>query len=372
MQLKLYENIKKYRKEKELTQEKLAEILGVSVGAVSKWENGNNTPDIMMLAALADLFDVSIDALLGYDAAPKKINDIVNVINEKTVSNRFDEAISLSNDALIRYPHDFSVIYASAMIYHVMAVQGKDKKAPKEAIRLFELAKDYLKQNDNSEINEYTINCMIATDYMLFDVKKALKISKENNFGGVNNAVIAAAYMKEGNTGEALNYATRGLISSLTGLFNSSINMILALSCKGRKKDIASALTLCDDNLSIIKMFSNDDKGYLDKFTALFLVIKAYLYGIIKDEKMSAICLENAKITAKRYDENFSNDLAKDLKFYYAKKETCYAVDSIGESAINGIGSFLSYQISMIKGLDKALLDRLLDSWNELSWEQRS
>lgn len=366
MQLKLYENIKSLRKEKGLTQEKLAEILGVSVGAVSKWENGNNTPDILMLASLADVFDVSIDALLGYDAAPKRIDDIVEAINSKTISNRFDEAISISNDALIRYPHDFSVIYASAMIYHVMAVQGKDKKVPKEAIRLFELAKNYLRQNNNPEINEYTINCMIATDYMLFDVKKALKISKENNFGGVNNAVIATAYMKDGDTAEALDYATRGLIGSLTSLFSSSINMMLALSCKGKKKDIESALILCDDNISIIKMFSGDDRGYFDKYSALSLVIKAYLYGLIKNEKMLKNCLESAKLTAKRYDELFSNDLAKDLRFYYAKKETFYAVDSIGESAVKGIGSFLSNQLSMIKGIDKKLLDRLLNNWNEV------
>lgn len=40
MKLKLHENIKNYRKEKGLTQEKLAEALGVTVGAVSKWGNG--------------------------------------------------------------------------------------------------------------------------------------------------------------------------------------------------------------------------------------------------------------------------------------------------------------------------------------------
>lgn len=365
MQLKLYENIKKFRKEKELTQEKLAEILGVTVGTVSKWENANNTPDIMMLATLAELFDVSIDALLGYDVTPKKINDIVDAINSCAISNRFDEAINISKDALMRYPHDFSVIYASAMIYHVMAVQGRDKRAPKEAIRLFELAKEYLRQNDNSEINEYTINCMIATDYMLFDVKKALRIFKENNFGGVNNALISTAYMEEGDIKEALDYSTRGLMSSLFGLFNSSINMILSLSFTGKKKDIESALILCDDNLNMIGMFSNDEEGYFDKFKALFLVIKAYLYGLMKDEKMSGTCLESAKTVARRYDENDSNDLAKDLKFYYSKKETYYAVDSIGDSAVKGIGAFLSNQITNIKGLDKKLTGRLFDSWNE-------
>lgn len=41
MQLKLSENIKKYRKDMDLTQEGLADTLGVTVGAVSKWENGD-------------------------------------------------------------------------------------------------------------------------------------------------------------------------------------------------------------------------------------------------------------------------------------------------------------------------------------------
>ena len=49
MKLKLHENIKAFRRERGLTQEKLAEALGVTVGAVSKWENGNNTPDIIII-----------------------------------------------------------------------------------------------------------------------------------------------------------------------------------------------------------------------------------------------------------------------------------------------------------------------------------
>ena len=40
MQVLLAENIRKYRREKKLTQEQLAEVMGVTVGAVSKWENG--------------------------------------------------------------------------------------------------------------------------------------------------------------------------------------------------------------------------------------------------------------------------------------------------------------------------------------------
>ena len=68
----------------------------------------------------------------------------------------------------------------------------------------------------------------------------------------------------------------------------------------------------------------------------------------------------------KKDDEKFSNDLAKDLRFYYSKKAAFYAVDSIGKSAVKGIGSFLSCQISMIKDSDKELLGRILDNWNEV------
>ena len=46
MEIKLAENIKKFRKERKLTQEQLAEAMGVSVSAVYKWESNQSTPEI--------------------------------------------------------------------------------------------------------------------------------------------------------------------------------------------------------------------------------------------------------------------------------------------------------------------------------------
>lgn len=60
--------IMRLRKEHGLTQEQLANALGISYQAVSKWETGNSCPDIATLPLLADLFSVSIDAL--FDRAP--------------------------------------------------------------------------------------------------------------------------------------------------------------------------------------------------------------------------------------------------------------------------------------------------------------
>ena len=53
------------RKKKNVTQEELAAELGVTAAAVSKWENSYTLPDILMLCALADYFQVTTDELLG-------------------------------------------------------------------------------------------------------------------------------------------------------------------------------------------------------------------------------------------------------------------------------------------------------------------
>lgn len=63
-------NLKQYRKQKQLSQEQLAEQLGITTQAVSKWECGLSYPDIDLLPQLADLFHVSIDALLRKAASP--------------------------------------------------------------------------------------------------------------------------------------------------------------------------------------------------------------------------------------------------------------------------------------------------------------
>lgn len=59
-------NIKEYRLKKGYTQEQLAYELGVSSQTVSRWENGMTYPDIVMLPIIAELFDTSIDNLMGY------------------------------------------------------------------------------------------------------------------------------------------------------------------------------------------------------------------------------------------------------------------------------------------------------------------
>ena len=63
MEIKICEIIKDLRKEKELGQEALADAMGVSVQAVSKWETGNSLPDVALLPRIASFFGVTVDYL---------------------------------------------------------------------------------------------------------------------------------------------------------------------------------------------------------------------------------------------------------------------------------------------------------------------
>ena len=67
MENKLAENIRTFRKQRALTQEQLAEVLGVTVGAVYKWEAKLSLPELSTIMELADFFDTSVDVLLGYE-----------------------------------------------------------------------------------------------------------------------------------------------------------------------------------------------------------------------------------------------------------------------------------------------------------------
>lgn len=71
-------NIAVLRKKKGITQEELANELGVSAQAVSKWENNSSCPDVSLLTKIADYFGVSVDALLRAQE-----EDIVDLAEEK-------------------------------------------------------------------------------------------------------------------------------------------------------------------------------------------------------------------------------------------------------------------------------------------------
>lgn len=90
--LKIGQKIKAKRRERDLTQEELATILGVTKAAVSKWENGESYPDITMLPQIAQLFRITMDELFDYAFTNKPLT-IVTEYHFGLSLDDFDESI---------------------------------------------------------------------------------------------------------------------------------------------------------------------------------------------------------------------------------------------------------------------------------------
>ena len=84
-------NILKYRKKSGLSQEELANKLGVTFQAVSKWENGKAAPDITFLPIMADVFECSIDDLFSY--IPKFRREELNTLPDDSVPEGMNKYI---------------------------------------------------------------------------------------------------------------------------------------------------------------------------------------------------------------------------------------------------------------------------------------
>lgn len=105
-------NIKRLRLKRQITQEQLSLAMGVSCAAVSKWERENTLPDISLLPLLANYFGVSIDELMGYDAAriEEEINRFFEEREKLFRAGNVAECTRLSEKAYREYPNDYRVM----------------------------------------------------------------------------------------------------------------------------------------------------------------------------------------------------------------------------------------------------------------------
>ncbi|HIS64044.1 MAG TPA: helix-turn-helix transcriptional regulator, partial [Candidatus Avoscillospira avistercoris] len=157
MKLSLSQNICKLRKANHLTQEQLAEALGVTFAAISKWERGAATPELTLIAQMADLFGVSMDVLVGFEVRNNHITAVEERIHNLQRSKQYGDAMAESESALLRYPNDFRIVYRAGEVYAFAGMEGKAEPHLRRCIALLEHAISLLSQNTGPEISEVSI-----------------------------------------------------------------------------------------------------------------------------------------------------------------------------------------------------------------------
>ena len=120
------------RRRRGVTQDELAEFMGVSKAAVSKWETEISYPDILLLPRLAAYFDLSIDELMGYEPQMDKegIRKMHRSIAEEFASGSFDMAVEHCREYAKKYYSCYPLLFqiASLLVNHsVMASDQQER-----------------------------------------------------------------------------------------------------------------------------------------------------------------------------------------------------------------------------------------------------
>ena len=339
METKLADNIRAERKKRCLTQEQLAEALGVTAGAVYKWESGLSVPELELLVELADFFDSSLDALLGYRMQDERIAAITDRLNELCRS-RDRAALVEAEKALKRWPNSFEIVYICAHVFLLFGAEAHDRGKLRRALELLEQARRLLAQNRDPEISELTICGRIADVWMeLGEQEKGVDILKENNAGGMFNdkiGVALAVYLRRPE--EAEPFLARALLQGLSMIFDTIAGYVFGFESRG---DNASAQAIVAWGISFLTGLKQEERApdFLDKMDAELHVVFAHTQLAAGQAEDARASVEKAAALARRFDAQPDYGLTA-LRFARLP-ENVSARDSLGATAAESIETLL-------------------------------
>ena len=334
MELTLAQNIRGYRKQRKMTQEQLSEVLGVTVGAVHKWESGLSVPELPMIVEMADFFDVSVDVLLGHRMKDNSLRSICGRLNEycRTLD---PVALSEAEKALGKYPHSFRIVISCAMVYMVFGTGNHDRKQLERAIDLLKQSRVLLAQNNDPRIGEATICGAMATVlFLLGKTDECLDLLKKNNAGGLFNDQIGMILAAFGNQGEeASGYLADALTGGVSTLLTSIIGYVFVFRSR---EDWKSALDILEWGMRILEGLMTDRKtGALIKTHAQMFALLSYVQEKAGKKEESEHSLREAFRLAAVFDSTPDYSLSE-MRFA-DNPESTVVFDIFGASAAGGI-----------------------------------
>ena len=352
MKLSLSENIRFFRKQRKMTQEKLAESLGVTVGAVYKWESGQSQPELNMLVEIADFFDTSVDVLLGYRIRDNRLDSALERMN--AYCQTLDPAaITEAEKILGKYPHSFRAVYGCAAVYLAYGAGSHDPQQLRRALELLEQAKVLLPQNDDPRVSEATIcgNLSVAW-FLLGEKEKSIELLRRNNAGGMFSSDIGALLSIFGNTPEeAAPFLSEALQSGLSCLLTAIAGYAFLFRSRN---DWASSMDILSWGIGLLAGLKAESKpDILEKIHAEMLVLLAYAQAKAGMQAEAEASIKAAKTMALRFDSMPDYSL-KAMRFAEDTDQTA-VFDIFGATASGSIDSLI------------ALLDdqSLADRWAE-------
>ncbi|MBQ8292456.1 MAG: helix-turn-helix transcriptional regulator [Bacilli bacterium] len=175
--------IKELRIEHDLTQEDLAEQLGVSIQAISRWENSITCPDISVLPILANMFDVTVDYLLDVDIKKKQqeINEIEAKYNKNCNVGKVEDNEKLLLEGLSKYPNNWVLKSSLLDTYftYVCRYERDDPKYQEYIDKTIKLGNEILNKCVLDNKRYFAMQILVYTYRWTNELEKAKEIVKK-------------------------------------------------------------------------------------------------------------------------------------------------------------------------------------------------
>lgn len=343
--------IKRLRRDRNITQEQLAEYLGISTGAISQWECDRTAPDISQLPVLANIFEVTTDSLLGVDVAnkEKEIETILETAYKHHSAGHAERAVPILEDALKKYPTSHKMMYRlasaySACVRQLQIIESEETRMHyrNEVIRLCE------KIRAESVDEQLRLYCSQLLCYTYEELGMADKI-RELAKGQADLWICSEAYMICASKGVERFKRCRNFVMSMVDFICHQLDRI-----QYSRNDDGSMMFSVEERIEIMKkipamfrLFIDDGNyGFYEERMALNGIELSELYAAAGDCENTLSFLESAAVWAAHNDTEYDPDgtytalLLRGKKFgrvsYNSQSNLCAQIlDELNESVFD-------------------------------------
>lgn len=212
------------RRSRGITQDELAEFLGVSKAAVSKWETESTYPDILLLSRLASYFDISIDELMGYEPQmdSREIRETYRRLTREFASLPFGQALDHCREYARKYFSCYPLLFqiASLMMNHSM-LAGSAHAAEQILEEAADLCRRVKTGSDDPNLGRNALHLEAYCQLMLNRPEKVLEILEpEAPVTGMPESLLASAWKMTGNRKEAKKILQAAIYKNVITLLN--------------------------------------------------------------------------------------------------------------------------------------------------------
>ncbi len=341
--LKIADNLVLLRRNKGVTQEVVADFLGVSKASVSKWEKGISFPDIAQIPKLASYYGISIDELMGYEAwlNMEQIRDYYNGFAEEFSRCQFDEVMKKVRN----FVRDYYACCPAMLHIVILLLNHYTLAEPKEQLSILDEMIDLCQH-----IQEKSTDINICTDATIFQAQ--IELMKGNPQAAIERLepyqdihrrkegaelLLMQAYQMLGNIEQAMESNQVNIYLHLINLVGDSTFYIVS---NLNNKDIV--LPTIE---RIQKIIATYDLDKLNRNLYLqFVYAKALFYATHKMEKVALECLtefvdgaidfvlNDAYMHGDQYFDRLDNYLKKMDNYNMLPRNPKTVLESVGQN----------------------------------------